>query len=99
MGIRYKYSKMVKSSIYSGGKGKSILDAVVINAQTQSIGIPAEYEYVEMQCGPQDIAWQLKDQALVDTQNGKFYDLLSIQLKDGSSREFYFEITSFFGVL
>ncbi len=83
---------------YSGGTGGSVDDAVVINATSSLIGVPAEYQYVAKLCGRQNVDWKLGKQYLLDNQpNGRAMDLIEIELKDGSVRQFYFDITSFFG--
>jgi len=40
--------------------------------------------------------WKLSMQSLISG-NGKHYDVLDIEMKDGTRRSFYFDITSFFG--
>ena len=74
-------------------------DAVKITATSSSIGIHAEYIYVEMQCGPKNLDWTTERQVLLEPEgpDGKHYDLLTVKLKDGTFREFYFDISSFFG--
>jgi len=84
---------------YSGGTGKSMEDAIKISATSSVSGIQAEYAYVEMQCGRRDFDWTLELQTLLEPEgpDGKHYDLLRVKLKDGTLRDFYFDISSFFG--
>lgn len=82
---------------YSGGSGASLEDAVIITVPSSLMGVPAEYEYVEMQCGRQDVDWEGQRQDLLEKPYGKCYDLLTVKLKDGTIRKFYFDISSFYG--
>jgi hypothetical protein len=72
-------------------------DAVVITAASPFEGVPAEYAYVEMQCGRRNVDWTMWGQKLLGGPGGKYYDLLAVKLKDGTVREFYFDISSFYG--
>jgi hypothetical protein len=83
--------------LYSGGSGTSQEDAVVITAPSQRLGIPAEYAHVESQCGRRGRDWTLLEQALLLGPAGRRYDCLSIRLAGGATRDFFFDITSFYG--
>jgi hypothetical protein len=83
--------------VYAGGAGTSQEEAVVITLTETRLGIPAEYDYVEMQCGRRGRDWKLLQQALFLGPAGERYDRLSIRLADGTQRDFYFDITSFYG--
>jgi hypothetical protein len=85
------------SATYSGGSGSSIEDAVVITSSSSFEGVPAEYAYIETQCGREEIDWTTQSQVLVEGPNGKMYDELTVKLKDESVRKFYFDINSFYG--
>ena len=84
---------------YSGGLGNTMEDAIIITASSSFIGVPAEYDYIRIQCGQEGSDWILESQSLLepDGADGKHYDLLTVKLKDGTLREFYFDISSFFG--
>jgi hypothetical protein len=82
----------------TGGDGSSAEKAVVINATSSGIGVSAEYDYVERVCGKRDVDYTLGMQML-RSQNGRDYDVLEIKMKDGSTRYFWFDITSFYGKL
>jgi IMP cyclohydrolase len=82
---------------YSGGTGKSMEDAVVITAPSSLSGISAENEYIQMECGRRNEDWTKMKQVLVNGSNGNHYDVITIQLKNGTTREFCFDISSFFG--
>ncbi len=79
------------------GSGISMEDAVVINAPSYSMGILEEYAFVQQQCGRKGEDWNLEFQALIKGHGGKPYDLFRVKLKDGTLREFYFDISSFYG--
>jgi hypothetical protein len=83
--------------VYSGGSGASQEDAVVITAPSPHLGISAEYAYVESKCGRRGRDWTLLEQALLLGPAGKRYDCLSVRLADGATRDFFFDITSFYG--
>jgi hypothetical protein len=76
--------------------GLSVENAVVINAISSHIGIPEEYAYLERVCGKTGVDYTLVEQRQID-KNGREYDVLEIELKDGTVRSYWFDITSFFG--
>ena len=98
MGILSFFKSKTKKNIISikGGPGDSQKNALVIHAPDNIAGIMAEYEYLENRYGVRDVDWKLFMQSLI-TGNRKSYDLLTIELKDGSRKSFYFDITGFFG--
>jgi hypothetical protein len=71
-------------------------DAVVITTTSEPSGVHAEYRYVEMRCGKRNVDWKLKTQELLEGSDGKSYDLLIVVLKNGTVRDFYFDISSFY---
>jgi hypothetical protein len=77
---------------YSGGDGRTVATAVVIEgASGSSDGVASEYAWIE-QNRP---GAQVLNQALV--QDGdKIYDLLTLRV-DGRDEALYFDITGFFG--
>ena len=81
----------------SGGPGDTMATAIVIKGAKSSLdGIPAEYHFLEKKYGKQQVDWQLRRQSLMH-QGGKHYDLMQIELKDGTKKDVYFDITEFFG--
>jgi hypothetical protein len=40
-----------RRNLYSGGDGESVERAVIVNATSSAIGIPAEYEFVTSKLG------------------------------------------------
>jgi hypothetical protein len=82
----------------SGGDGSTRETAVIVEAPTSMVGIPAEYRYIAQVCGTQGVDWERGTQALMEHE-GRYYDSIQVKLKDGEERTFWFDITSFFGKL
>lgn len=59
----------------------------------------AEYAFIEKHCGEEGKNWGKVMQSTHIGDDGKYYDMIRIEMKDGSTRDFYFDITSFFGKL
>jgi hypothetical protein len=76
--------------------GESIEEAVVIQAQSSMDGVPKEYEWLGKRFGRQGQDWIMKSQALTGHAN-RVYDVITIQLADGSEKQIYFDITGFMG--
>ena len=93
-----EYQKELREgSVFEGGGGESPAAAVIIKgAKDIVVGIAAEYYYLEMKYGQQNVKWKLISQNLLHKQD-KHLDLLIIRLVDGSQKEVYFDITEFFG--
>lgn len=82
---------------YSGGKGTSVADAIVIlGAGTTMVGIAAENQYIAQALRAEGREGKKVGQALLQHE-GRPYDLITVALDDGGTREFYFDITDFFG--
>jgi hypothetical protein len=82
---------------FSNNNGESIDDAIIIlNAQTDSEGVEAEYHYLEKRFGKKGTDWSLDQQSLVN-EDGAYYDAMDITLSDGRTLNIYFDITDFFG--
>ncbi|MFX1269150.1 MAG: hypothetical protein ACFFAK_14415 [Promethearchaeota archaeon] len=77
----------------TGGNGTSFNDAIIISDCSQFEGIDHEYIVLKKRFGK----YKLIKQSLLE-ESGKVYDLLEIQLENGSNTEVYFEITDFFGI-
>jgi len=92
----YVFLTGVSGPITTGGDGSSEEQAVIINATSSIVGIFEEYAYVERVCGKRDVDYTLQMQ-MQTTLNGQQYDVLDVQMKDGTRRSFWFDITSFFG--
>ena len=96
MHLVYVFPTGVSGPITSGGDGSSAEQAVVINATSTLIGVPEEYAYVEQMCGKKDEDYTFVTQ-MHSSENGREYDMLNVKMKDGTTRDFWFDITSFFG--
>lgn len=77
--------------------GGSIEDAVIIIADCTSIGIDFEYRYIENILGPEGNFWQIDFQEIIFNDDEIPYDKMTVLMKDGTSRDFFFNIESFFG--
>lgn len=82
---------------YSGGDGTTEANAVVINAGTSIIGIPAEYAWLRNRFGERGKDWESHMHAHGSRDNGKVIEFHEIKLSDGSTQTIYFEISSFYG--
>lgn len=92
--------KPAKPKIYfKGGPGDTPATAVVISGAPNSrIGIDAEYYFLEKIFGQPNVDWKLKRQSVIH-EKGKIYDRMDLELKDGSKKTVFFDITEFFGKL
>jgi len=78
---------------YSGGDGSSYEQAVIIKTiYGEESGINAENSWIHKHYR----GAKVKMQALKNP-NGKAYDVISIVLPDGSTKDVYFDITDFIG--
>ena len=82
---------------YKGGNGLDTKEAVIIiGAKDELEGIDGEYIWLEEKYGKQDFEWELIDQEFIDLDIIK-YDLLKIKFQNGEIKEFWFDITDFYG--
>ncbi len=82
---------------FEGGDGSSVAQAIIIRgARGESDGVAAEYQYLEMIYGPKGQGHDVRGQALMEN-NGRSFDRLDVELKDGRSLAVYFDITDYFG--
>jgi len=78
---------------YKGGTGTSEQEAVVIlGAESEFEGVDAEYYYLEDKYKE----YELISQAFIDKGN-KQYDVLRVKFPGGDVREFWFDISNFYG--
>jgi hypothetical protein len=98
MGILGLFRNKTKNAVISFGdtQGDSPENAIVIHASNSIIGIMAEYKYIETQYGVRDVDWNVFMQSLIPG-NGKSYDLITIEMRDGTKKSFYFDVTDFYG--
>ena len=82
---------------YKGGNGLTKEEAVIIlGAKDETEGVDAEYEWLEERFGKQNINWEMNDQQFIDEGDRQF-DVLRIKFRDGNAKEFWFDITDFYG--
>ncbi len=86
-----------KPEMFSGGSGESLETAVVLNTRNGSAGVAAESQFITAQSGTRDKDWKKKEQALVPDKN-KHYDVVTVELSDGKTRVFHFDISQFYGL-
>lgn len=84
---------------YSNNKGESQEDAIVISgANNHFQGVRAEYAHLEQNFGVRDKDWTLESKILLEDKKSKrTYDKMNLKLSDGSTKNIYFDVTSFFG--
>ncbi len=75
-----------------GGPGDAVENAVVIHCTDYFAGSRAQYKYVEKKCGRFITDWSVHVQMLIK-KDGRKYDLVGINMKDGTRKTFYFDIT------
>ena len=84
---------------FTGGPGDTTATAVIISGAPNSrVGIDAEYYYLGKKFGQRNVDWKLKRQSVLQ-EKGKVYDCMEIEMKDGSKKTVFFDITEFFGKL
>lgn len=82
---------------YKGGNGLAKEEAIVIlSAKDEMEGVDAEYNWLENKFGKQNINWKLNDQEFIDKGDRQF-DILRIKFRNGNTKEFWFDITDFYG--
>lgn len=74
--------------------GNSMAGAVVIQAQDESTGVAAEYQWIADR-----YPGYTRDRQALLNKDGRFYDTLDITTSSGEHKKFYFDITNFFGKL
>ena len=83
-------------ALCSGGSGDSPANAVVVDAQSSLVGVQAEYACIARESGMSEGDWHLRGQR-THQENGRLFDVLTVTLRNGQERTFYFDIASFFG--
>jgi hypothetical protein len=92
----YAHLTGISGPLTSGGDGSCAEQAVAINTTSALVGVAEEYAYIERICGKRDADYTLEMQMQI-TQNARNYDVIYVKIKAGTQREFWFDITSFFG--
>jgi len=91
------FSLLLSGCPFGGEEGSSFENAVVIDAETSDVGIPAEYDWLrENGCPNNGGVTEVEMQELQEN-DGSFYDLLYAVCEDGTKKVYYFNIDSFFG--
>ncbi len=81
-----------KATNLSQNDGSSYEKAIVINEQSESVGVRAEYTWLRQNYP----GYKPKGQSM--SVNGKkFYDIIAILTADGIHKKIYFDITKFYG--
>ena len=88
------HPKTRKSKPLIGSTCSSIENGPVIK---EPLGILSEYTHLEQQCGKRGEDWTLVSQSLWKGPDGFALDQLTVKMKDGTIREFFFDISSIFG--
>jgi hypothetical protein len=84
---------------FKGGPGDTPATAVIITGAPNSrVGIDAEYYFLGKKFGQRNVDWKLKRQSVIH-EKGKVYDRMDLEMKDGSKKTVFFDITEFFGKL
>jgi hypothetical protein len=88
--------KKRETNMHNDNIGDSLETAVVIHGASNSgEGIKAENQYLSEKFGQRGLDWDKKGQSLIGKED-KQYDKLDIELKDGTNKTVYFDITEFF---
>ena len=77
---------------WEGGPGDSVENAIIIHCSNYFDGMDAEGKYLDKKCGRFITDWTL-DKKILLKRDGRRYDLISISMKDGTKRSFYFDAT------
>ena len=84
---------------YAGGDGSSPEEAVLIKgASSHTTGVRAESTYISRQFGKQGQDWQLKEQSLTESADGRKIDKMTIETAAGDVETIYFDVSDFFGM-
>ncbi len=89
---------------FSGGDGLSMKNTIIIHANSEFLGIGAEYAYLHKKHGERDTDWKLERQRLLRKGilqppllfRTRYYDEISIKTKDGERITYYFDISHFY---
>ena len=83
--------------LFSPGTGETLKQAIeIVNAVDTAEGVAAEHRYVNLVYESKGQAYTLLEQQLIH-RGEKSYDKLKVQLDTGKERDFYFDISSFYG--
>ena len=84
--------------LYAGGDGSSPEQAVVIRGVNSNFeGVNAEYEYLRRILGRRGEDWQLRRQSVLETNDGRYLDKMTVEKRSGETVTLYFDVSSFYG--
>ena len=83
-----------RTIVHAPADGKSFETAIIINKNTEKAGINAEYQWIREHYSN----YHVVKQAIVYNDDKRF-DVITIEIADGSNQDIYFDITKFFGHL
>lgn len=90
--------EMQSNPSYSGGDGSTPAQAVVIQDVTSNReGVRAEYEYLRRLYGERGKDWELKEQSVFETNDGKQVDKLIVKTDSADTETVYFDVSNFYG--
>jgi hypothetical protein len=78
-------------------EGRGMDTAILIEAKDSFEGVDAEYDYLEERFGPLGEGWDVQAQTLKPGEDGRQYDIMTVQFEDGKAMDIYFDISSFYG--
>lgn len=83
---------------FVGGQGTSMADAIrIVGANGEGDGVASEYTCLDAAFGSRRKGkWKMIRQALVG-KDGKNFDVMSVELQDGTKKDVYFDISDYFG--
>ena len=82
---------------YKSGNGSNKEEAVIIlGAKDETEGVDAEYIWLEQKYGKAEVDWEMNNQELIVEGNTQ-YDALGIKFPSGELKEFWFNISDFYG--
>lgn len=83
------------TALFSGGPGDSFETAIIINTSSGKAGVAAESQFISSLYGVREKDWSKTIQSLVWHQ-GRPYDVISIELNDGTTKDIYFDVSQFY---
>jgi hypothetical protein len=95
--LAFQFFTGVSGDFYGGRDGSSQEQAVVINATSSSIGIHAEYQWLEKHFGKRDEDWTIERRMHGWAGDGRAFEAYEIKLADGTLKAIFFDISSFYG--
>ncbi len=95
--LAFQFFTGVSGDLFGGGDGSSQEQAVIINATSSSVGIHAEYQWLEKHFGKRDEDWTIEMRMHGGSDDGRSFETYDIKLADGTQKTIVFDISSFYG--